>query len=209
MGPPEECDEPPAGKWKHFASVRAAAGDEKRLFALSEFAADPAGQPGEQLLQMARFLFRLVSEQIMEKHQQSMGEGETVMSEDKFAGLGRVGENFLRLAKQPENIGSIENSNGKANAVGQCGDSVEVFLAVTDEKISDIKVAPQGCVYTWVCASAMSELAKGRHLDEALRIEPDQIAEILGGLPEDHLHCARLAVNTLGEAIADFYKKSR
>jgi nitrogen fixation NifU-like protein len=128
------------------------------------------------------------------------------MSDSKFAGLSRMGENFIRLARQPENIGSMENSNGKANAVGQCGDSVEVFLKVTNETIDDIKVAPHGCVYTWVCASAMSEMAKGRHIDDALRIEPDEIAGILGGLPEDHLHCARLAVNTLGEAIADYYK---
>ncbi|MCL5405559.1 MAG: iron-sulfur cluster assembly scaffold protein [Deltaproteobacteria bacterium] len=128
------------------------------------------------------------------------------MADGKFAGLRRVGENFLRLAKQPENIGSMENSNGKANAVGQCGDSIEVFLKITNETIHDIKVAPHGCIYTWVCASAMSEMAKGRHIDDALRIEPDEIASALDGLPEDHMHCARLAVNTLGEAIADYYK---
>ncbi|MDR3567379.1 MAG: iron-sulfur cluster assembly scaffold protein [Syntrophobacteraceae bacterium] len=131
------------------------------------------------------------------------------MSEDKFAGINQVGENFLRLVKQPENIGHIENAHAKANAVGQCGDSVEVFLEITNENIKDIKVAPHGCIYTWVCSSAMSELAKGRNLDDALRIEPGEIADILGGLPDDHLHCARLAVNTLGEAIADYYKKSR
>lgn len=128
------------------------------------------------------------------------------MADGKLPTLGRVGENFLRLAKQPENIGSMEDSNGKAGAVGQCGDSVEVFLKVTDETIDDIRVAPNGCIYTWVCASAMSELAKGRRIDDALHIEPDEIASILGGLPQDHMHCARLAVNTLGEAIADYYK---
>ena len=53
----------------------------------------------------------------------------------------------------------------------------------------------------------MSELASGRSLEDALNLEPDQIAAALGGLPEDHMHCARLAVNTLGEAIADCYKK--
>ena len=67
---------------------------------------------------------------------------------------------------------------------------------------------PQGCVYTLVCASAMSELAKGRDLDQALELEPHDVADALGGLPEDHLHCARLAVNTLGEAIADYYRRA-
>lgn len=129
------------------------------------------------------------------------------MSVGKLPTLARVGENFLRLAKRPENIGFMENSNGKAGAVGQCGDSVEVFLKVTDETIDDIRVAPHGCVYTLVCASAMSELAKGKRLDESLHIEPDEVASVLGGLPDDHMHCARLAVNTLGEAIEDYYKK--
>jgi nitrogen fixation NifU-like protein len=89
--------------------------------------------------------------------------------------------------------------------VGKCGDAIEVSLLVEAGTIADIKVLPRGCVYTLVCASAMSELAKGRRLDQALEIEPHDVAAVLGGLPEDHLHCARLAVNTLGEAIADYY----
>lgn len=128
------------------------------------------------------------------------------MSEDKFSGLSQVSHNFLRLAEHPVNIGSIENCSAKAIAVGQCGDSMEVFLKVEDETIKEVKVRPQGCIYTWVCASAMSEMAQGRRIEEALRIEPEELAGKLGGLPEDHLHCARLAVNTLGEAIGDYYK---
>jgi nitrogen fixation protein NifU and related proteins len=74
--------------------------------------------------------------------------------------------------------------------------------------IADIKVLPHGCLYTLVCASAMSDLAKGRDLDHALELEPHDVADALGGLPEDHLHCAHLAVNTLGEAIADYYRRA-
>ena len=121
---------------------------------------------------------------------------------------GQVGEHFFHLARQPENIGSMDNPSGKGNAVGQCGDSVEVCLQITGGVIADIRVAPRGCLYTLVCASAMSELVKGRSLDDALCLEPDEVAAALGGLPEDHMHCARLAVNTLGEAIADYYKNT-
>jgi nitrogen fixation protein NifU and related proteins len=102
----------------------------------------------------------------------------------------------------------LDNPHGKGTAVGQCGDSIEVSLQIDQGAIADIKVAPHGCVYTLVCASAMSELAKGRDLDHALELEPQELVTALGGLPEDHLHCARLAVNTLGEAIADYYKKA-
>ena len=121
---------------------------------------------------------------------------------------GEVGEHFFHLAKQPLNIGRLENPSGQGDSTGQCGDSVEVFLQVTEGTISEIKVAPRGCIYTVVCASAMSELVKGKSLDEVLYLEPDDIVAVLGGLPEDHMHCARLAVNTLGEAIADYYEKT-
>ncbi|MEM5788002.1 MAG: iron-sulfur cluster assembly scaffold protein, partial [Syntrophobacteraceae bacterium] len=80
------------------------------------------------------------------------------MSNGDIQQLAEVGEYFLQLARQPRNIGSMENPSGKGKAVGTCGDSVEVFLQITDGKIADIRVAPRGCIYTLVCASAMSEI---------------------------------------------------
>ncbi len=130
------------------------------------------------------------------------------MSADDFPLPGQVGEQFLSIAQHPRNVGSLENPSGKGAAVGQCGDSIEVSLKVDDGVIADMKVLPRGCVYTLVCASAVSELAMGKDLDRALEIEPQDVVSAVGGLPEDHLHCARLAVNTLGEAIADYYKKA-
>jgi nitrogen fixation protein NifU and related proteins len=121
---------------------------------------------------------------------------------------GEVGEQFLRVARYPKNIGSLDNPSGQGAALGKCGDSIEVSLKIESGAIADIKVLPHGCLYTLVCASAMSELAQGRDLDQALELEPHHVAEALGGLPEDHLHCARLAVNTLGEAIADYYRRA-
>lgn len=130
------------------------------------------------------------------------------MSADDFPLPGQVGEQFLRFAGEPRNIGSLVKPSGKGSAIGQCGDSIVVYLRIDDGAIADIKVAPRGCIYTVVCASAMSELAKGRDLDRALELEPEEVVAALGGLPEDHMHCARLAVNTLGEAIADYFKKN-
>jgi nitrogen fixation NifU-like protein len=129
------------------------------------------------------------------------------VSDDDFPLPGDVGEQFLRVARYPKNIGSLNNPSGQGTALGKCGDSIEVSLKIESGAITDIKVFPRGCLYTLVCASAMSELAKGRNLDQALELEPHHVAEALGGLPEDHLHCARLAVNTLGEAIADYYRR--
>ena len=130
------------------------------------------------------------------------------MSDGDFPKLAEVSEQFLRVARFPQNLGFLDNPNGQGVAVGKCVDSIEVSLRVESGSIADIKVYPRGCVYTLVCASAMSEMAKGRDLDKALELEPDDVAESLGGLPQDHLHCARLAVNTLGEAIADYYRRA-
>jgi nitrogen fixation NifU-like protein len=129
------------------------------------------------------------------------------VSDGDFPVPGQVGEQFLAYARYPKNIGFLDDPSGKGAAVGQCGDSIEVSLRIELGAIAEIKVLPRGCVYTLVCASAMSELVKGWDLDQALELEPHDVATALGGLPADHLHCARLAVNTLGEAIADYYSK--
>jgi nitrogen fixation NifU-like protein len=129
------------------------------------------------------------------------------VSDHNFPMPGKVGEQFPRLAHFPENIGTLDNPSAQGAAVGKCGDSIEVSLRVESGNIADIKVYPRGCIYTLVCASAMSEMAKGRDLDKALELEPEDVVAALGGLPEDHLHCARLAINTLGEAVADYYRR--
>lgn len=114
---------------------------------------------------------------------------------------------FLEHANSPRNLGMIANPSAAAKVLGICGDSLEVSLIIEDDKISDINYLPYGCVHTIACASAMSELAKGRSLEQALELGPEEIEAELGGLPETHKHCARLAVNALGEAIADYYKR--
>jgi nitrogen fixation NifU-like protein len=113
---------------------------------------------------------------------------------------------FFAHAQMPRNMGQVPNPNGRAVGIGSCGDQMEVTLEVVDNTIRRIRHLPRGCVYTVACGSAMSYLVSGRGLDEALALSPDEVAEELGGLPEDHRHCAALAVNTLGEAIDDYYQ---
>ena len=119
----------------------------------------------------------------------------------------KLDNRFIRHVNMPSNQGAIEAPSGRAVGVGQCGDSVEVTLQVESECIRNIRYLPRGCAFTIACSSAMSELAQGRTLEQALEISPQEVESELGGLPEDHRHCARLAVNTLGEAIADCYRR--
>jgi nitrogen fixation NifU-like protein len=119
----------------------------------------------------------------------------------------KLAPQFWSHAQHPHNTDSLINADGQGNAVGSCGDSLNVLIKIKDERIEAIRQTPNGCVYTVACGSAMSVLAKGRHLETALKIEPEDVEAVLGGLPDDHRHCARLAVNTLGEAIADYYHR--
>lgn len=119
----------------------------------------------------------------------------------------KLDDRFIRHVNVPSNLGTIEAPSGRALGVGQCGDSIEVTLTVIGGRIADIRCKPRGCAFTIACASAVSELACHRTLEQVLEITPQDVEVELGGLPEDHLHCARLAVNTLGEAVADCYRR--
>ncbi|WP_319467797.1 iron-sulfur cluster assembly scaffold protein [uncultured Pseudodesulfovibrio sp.] len=120
-----------------------------------------------------------------------------------------VSERFLHYMQNPLNIGKMPDPSGKARMTGQCGDSIGVHVSIENEVLEKIWVQPDGCAYTLVCAEAMSRLAQGLTVEKALELEPEDIAKEVGGLPEDHLHCARLALNSLGEAVADCYAELR
>ncbi len=114
---------------------------------------------------------------------------------------------FFAHAQVPQNMGRVSDANGWAEGIGSCGDRMEVSILVADNAIRQIRHQPNGCVYTVACGSAMTALAAGRSLEGALALTPDDVADELGGLPDDHRHCAALAINTLGEAIDDYYQK--
>ncbi len=98
-------------------------------------------------------------------------------------------------------------TEGRAVGVGSCGDRIEMIIRLREGIIAEIGYSTKGCVYTVSCTTAVSSLARGRTLNQALQLQPEDVERELGGLPEDHRHCARLAVNTLGEAIADTYRQ--
>ena len=128
---------------------------------------------------------------------------------EEIAALEQLGSAFEQHARHPQNMHAVPMPHGKSMGIGSCGDSVEMAIRIEGEKIVEIGHLPNGCAYTIACASAVTMLAKGKTIDEALAIQPEDVEQSLGGLPEDHKHCARLAVNTLGEAIAETYKKQK
>jgi nitrogen fixation NifU-like protein len=115
------------------------------------------------------------------------------------------GARFWRYTRAPRQSGVCGRCNASATGVGSCGDKVRIDLHIENQILVEVGFKPEGCVYTLACASALSTLARGRTIDEALELQPEEVARELDGLPDDHMHCARLAVNTLGEAIAAYY----
>ena len=112
-------------------------------------------------------------------------------------------DEFMRA----ENIGRIKNSDSFVSITGICGDTIELYLVVKDGKISDIRFMTDGCGATITCASYVTRTAKGKYLEEALRIKPEDVDKYFEGLPEEHKHCAKLAVITLTAAIEKYQSK--
>ena len=87
-----------------------------------------------------------------------------------------------------------------------CGDQMKMYIRVKDNKIEDVRWKTYGCASAIASTSALSEIVKGKTLDEALQVGPEEIAEFLGGLPKHKFHCSVLGHEALAAAIENFRK---
>ena len=109
----------------------------------------------------------------------------------------------------PRNVGEIENADG-VGEVGNpvCGDMMTFYIDVDDDdRITDVKFKTFGCGAAIAVSSMVSEMAKGKTLNEALMISRQDVAEQLGGLPENKMHCSNLGADALHKAIEDYRSK--
>jgi nitrogen fixation protein NifU and related proteins len=108
----------------------------------------------------------------------------------------------------PRNTGVIENADG-VGEVGNpvCGDMMTFYIKVKDDVLEDVKFQTFGCVAAIAVSSIVSEMAKGKKLEEALQITRQSVAEALGGLPPNKLHCSNLGADALALAIKDYQDK--
>lgn len=112
--------------------------------------------------------------------------------------------------QNPRNFRKIDNPDGHAKVKGPCGDTMEIFIKMKDEKISECGFQTDGCATTIVCGSLATELAKNKSFAHALGlINADVILKQLGGLPEPDVHCAQLAAETLQRALVDCLSKTK
>ena len=114
---------------------------------------------------------------------------------------GQVSPHTAELFEQPHNYGPLSHFNGHARITGPCGDTMEVWLQVSEERIEEAGFTTDGCGPSRASGSVATELAIGKPPAEAAKIEQADILTALGGLPEESEHCALLASNVLKAAI--------
>lgn len=117
-------------------------------------------------------------------------------------------EKLMEHFRNPKNMGKIENADG-VGKVGNpvCGDVMHLYIKVKDNRIEDIKFETFGCAAAIGTSSMITELAKGKTIEEAMKIENKDIVESLDGLPPVKLHCSVLAADALKAAIKDYQNK--
>ncbi len=118
-------------------------------------------------------------------------------------------EKVLDHFKNPRNVGEIKDADAEGT-VGNpvCGDMMTMYIKVKDDKIEEVRFKTFGCGAAIATSSMTTELAKGKTLDEALKITRQDVADALDGLPPVKMHCSNLAADALHEAIKN-YKENK
>jgi nitrogen fixation NifU-like protein len=117
-------------------------------------------------------------------------------------------EKVMDHFRSPRNVGEISDADG-VGTVGNpiCGDLMTVYIKVKDNVVTDVKFKTFGCAAAIATSSMITELAKGRNLQDALKITRGDVADSLGGLPPIKMHCSNLAADALHAAIKNYLYK--
>jgi len=117
-------------------------------------------------------------------------------------------DKVLKYFRNPHNLGTMKNPDG-VGQVGNptCGDIMKLYIKVKNNKIKDIKFETLDCAATIATSSMITDLAKGKTLEKAMKITRNDVAEALDSLPPIKMHCSNLAAEALHKAIKDYKKK--
>jgi len=123
---------------------------------------------------------------------------------------GMYSEKVIEHFRNPRNMGEIKGADG-VGTVGNplCGDQMTIYIKVKNNRIVDIKFKTFGCAAAIATSSMITELAKGKTLEEAMKITRKDVADELDGLPPIKMHCSNLAADALHAAIKDYLEKQK
>ncbi|MBN1574980.1 MAG: iron-sulfur cluster assembly scaffold protein [Chitinispirillaceae bacterium] len=107
----------------------------------------------------------------------------------------------------PANMRRMNEPDGSASVKGLCGDSMEMYLVINEETVTDASFFTDGCSASQACGSTAARLAVGKTLKEVLRLSPADVLDAWANIPQGNVHCAILAISTLHKALADYLLK--
>ena len=131
------------------------------------------------------------------------------MSEKELDSLQDHSARFLEMAFSFNRRKRMIQPDGVGKKSGGCGDTVEIFLAVSNNRIRQAQFEIDGCQNTNATANAVCHLVEGKTIESAWQITPKTVADFLETLPENHFHCAELAVGALYMALTDCHRTRR
>jgi nitrogen fixation protein NifU and related proteins len=108
----------------------------------------------------------------------------------------------IQHGRHPTNAGRMEDPDASASRVGWCGEVMEMYLRLAEDRITEASFWADGCLSTIACGDVLTTMARGMSLEAAAAITPEELIAALDGLPYKSHHCAELSVETLREAIA-------
>jgi nitrogen fixation NifU-like protein len=142
------------------------------------------------------------------------GQGETDDLDAMVANLQRqvieqeraiYSEKVIEEFHNPRNLGRMPGADARGIVRGPCGDTMEIYLRLNGERILEASFMTDGCGPSVACGSMLTATARGMSLEEASEVRPKDLLDALGGLPQESVHCAELAVNTLRQAIENWH----
>ena len=118
-------------------------------------------------------------------------------------------DKVMEYFKNPHNVGEIPDADG-VGTVGNpvCGDIMKLFIKVEDNVIKDVKFKTFGCGAAIATSSMITDIVRGKTIEDALKVSNKEVVKALGGLPDVKMHCSVLAEQALKKAIKDYLKKS-
>jgi len=115
----------------------------------------------------------------------------------------------IREYRNPSNLGFIEDPDVSSEVTGICGDTMKISLRIKNNRIIDACFWTDGCGATIASGSMLTKMIKGKNIEKAADISDRKLLDALGGLPEEHRHCATLAVATLQKAVKQYLEKKK
>jgi len=116
---------------------------------------------------------------------------------------------FQEMVARVDRCGILEKPDGYGKRIGDCGDTIEMYLSIRGGQLQMITFRVEGCANTVACGNTVSFLMEGRTLADGWKLSPENVIAYLETLESDHHHCAELAVGAFYNALADYNRRQQ